>query len=156
MDNYLEKNFLEVVLSEEGSSKVWTGRHVELEASYFDGQIEHLSLDIVADTYADFDNGFLGESTPLGKAIIGCAAGDVVAYSGGKVKILSVSLTSAPPPMDAAKRREEVIKKAVNDSNRTNAIMFASSFNGKWGDYDPDSLSDPNELPDRKTTEDNP
>lgn len=122
--------------------KIWTGRHVELEVSYSDGEIERLSLDIVADASAEFEQGFLGESTPLARAIIGHTSGSVVAYQAGIVKILSVSQSISDPPLDAAKRRDEVIQKAVSDSDRTSVMLFASSFNGKWGDYDPKSLLD--------------
>jgi hypothetical protein len=41
---------------------------------------------------------------------------------------------------DLAAKRQTQFNKAVRDVERTNAINFASSFSGKWGDYDPDSL----------------
>lgn len=125
--------------------KVWPGRHVELEVQYTDGEVDRLSLDVVADSSADFDRGFLGESTPLAQAIFGQSAGSVVTYSGGKVNILSVSASQNQPPTDASLRREQTIQKAVSDSERTNQVLFASSFSGKWGDYDPDGLKEQDE-----------
>jgi len=125
--------------------KIWNGRHVELEIHYTDGETERLSLDVVSDSAADFERGFLGESTPLAKAILGQAAGSEFTYPAGRVRILSVSPSQNEPPADAAKRREETIQKAVRDSERTNQILFASSFSGKWGDYDPDSLKEDDE-----------
>lgn len=122
--------------------KIWNGRHVELELHYTDGETEHLSLEVVADSAADFDRGFLGESTPLAKAIVGHTAGETLTYAAGTVRILSVTPSQTQAPEDASKRREETIQKAVRDSDRTSQILFASSFNGKWGDYDPDSIKD--------------
>jgi hypothetical protein len=122
--------------------KIWVGRHVELEVRYEDGETERLSLDVVSDSAADFERGFLGESTPLAKAILGQAAGSDAAYPGGTVRVLAVSPSQNAAPTDAAKRREETIQKAVRDSERTNQVLFASSFSGKWGDYDPDGLKE--------------
>jgi hypothetical protein len=34
------------------------------------------------------------------------------------------------------------MRKAIHDANQTSAILFASSMNSKWGDYDPDGLKD--------------
>ena len=129
--------------------KIWVGRHAELEVRYEDGETERLSLDVVSDSAADFERGFLGESTPLAKAILGQAAGSEAAYPGGRVRILSVMPSQNTAPADAAKRREETIQKAVRDSERTNQVLFASSFSGKWGDYDPDGLKEEDE-PDKK------
>jgi hypothetical protein len=127
-------------MPKDANLKVWTGRHVELEVHYSDGEVEHLSLDVVADTAADFARGFLGESTPLAKAILGCSPAETVTYSGGTVRILTVALSQNQPPEDAAKKREETIQKAVRDSDNTSQTLFASSYNGKWGDYDPDTI----------------
>jgi len=38
-----------------------------------------------------------------------------------------------------------VLAKALNDAERTNAQMFAASFSGKWGGYDPDGVEEWNE-----------
>jgi hypothetical protein len=120
--------------------KAQTGAQVEIELLGESGQPERLSFDIVPDRSADFSRGFLGESTPLAKAILGHPAGSVVPYQAEDithVRILSVKPSRQAPPKDIAARREETIRKAVEDSDRTNAMIFASSFSGKWGDYDP-------------------
>jgi len=125
--------------------KAWSGRHVELELKYETGEVERLSLDIVPDASADFDAGFLGESTPLGKAIYGQMAGSKVSYQAGdrvEVRILSVTAEVKEREGDRAAEREQTIRKAVADSDRTSAIIYASSVNNKWGDYDPDSLKE--------------
>ncbi len=128
--------------------KVWSGRHVELELKYQTAERERLSLDVVADKSADFDHGFLGESTPLAKAIMGRQAGEVVPYRAGdivEVRILSVSAELSAQPEDLSQRREETERKAIRRSDHTSAVIYASSMNSKWGDYDPDGLKDEEE-----------
>ncbi len=123
--------------------KVWAGRHVELELKYATSEVERLSLDVVPDNAADFDRGFLGESTPLAKAILGKLAGETIAYRAGdivSVRILSVSETLSGQPEDLSERRQEVERKAVRDSDHTSVVMYASSMNSKWGDYDPEKI----------------
>ena len=125
--------------------KIWTGRHVTLDLKYENGEVERLELDVVADNTADFDKGFLGESTPLAKAILGKSAGMVVPYRAGdivEVRIVAVTGELSGQPEDQSTRREKTIRKAISDSDRTNAIIYASSMNSKWGDYDPDGLKE--------------
>ena len=122
------------------------GTHVELELLLQQDEVERLTFDLVPDESADFARGFLGIGTPLAQAIYRRAAGSVVPYRVGdarSIRILSVTRAESAPPEDVARRRQETIQKAVDQSDRTNAMMFASSFSGKWGDYDPASLDDP-------------
>jgi hypothetical protein len=128
--------------------KVWAGRHVELELRYDTSELERMSLDVVPDTAADFERGFLGESSPLAKAIMGKAAGGVVPYKAGdivEVRILSVTAELSAQPPDLSERREGVTRKAIRHSDHTNAVIYASSMNSKWGDYDPDGLKEEDE-----------
>jgi len=116
---------------------------VELELSDNSGVVDRLSVDIVSDRSADFKAGFLGESTPLARTILDQPAGRTVQYRVGDlqtVRILSVSPSQAQADENAAARRQEAIQRAVAESDRTNAILFASSFSGKWGDYDPQGI----------------
>ena len=131
------------------SLKAGVGMHVDLVLITETGT-EPLAVDIVPDSSADFARGFLGEGTPLAQAIQGKAAGNTVPYHAGDihtVKILSVQPSTSLPPPDVAERREATIRKAVDESDRTNAIIFASSFSGKWGDYDPDGIGKTWEKP---------
>lgn len=125
--------------------KAWAGRHVDLELTYEGGEVERLSLDIVPNAAADFERGFLGEDTPLGKAIYGQTAGSAVTYQAGdrvRVRILSVTAQVKEQEGDRAAEREEKLRKAKDDSDRTSILMYASSTNNKWGDLDPDSLGE--------------
>jgi hypothetical protein len=54
----------------------------------------------------------------------------------------------AGKPVDLTARRQETHRKAVRHSDQTNLIIFASSVNNKWGDYDPGVIQD--DEPDEK------
>ena len=123
--------------------RVQIGAHVELELIDEQGGCEPLAVDIVKAQAADLAQGFLGANTPLAKAIRGQAAGSEVEYTMGdirRVRIVSVTPSQAVAPADANERREAVIQKALSAAQRTNAEIFASSFSGKWGDYDPQGM----------------
>lgn len=114
------------------------GSAVIVELIDQDGHVEPLTLVIVAERAADFDQGFLGENAPLARAILGQFVGSVVPYVMGDIRQVHivqaqrVDLTAE----DTAARRAAVLDKAREDAARTNAEMFAASFSGKWGNYD--------------------
>ena len=117
--------------------------HVEIELVYRSGETEKLAFDIVPDQQADFSSGFLGESTPLAQSILDNPVGETVPYLTEDilaVRILSVGAIASTPTDEAAARRAESIRKAEQASARTSAMIFASSFSGKWGDYDPGGI----------------
>ena len=127
---------------------VQTGVHVELELIDDQGGREPLSVDIVKAQSADLAQGFLGANTPLARAIRGQTAGSEVPYTMGdirQVRIVSIAPSRTTAPADAQARREAVLQKALDDAERTNAEIFASSFSGKWGDYDPQGMAGWNE-----------
>ncbi len=118
------------------------GLLIQVELTFEDGT-ERLEFVIVPDEQADFSAGFLGAGTPLAQSILGKQVDSLVPYSVGdarSVRILSISKTDKTPPKDAAARREERLRQAIEQSDRTNAMIFASSFSGKWGDYDPQGI----------------
>ncbi len=124
--------------------RVQIGAHVELELIDDQGRAEPLAVDIVKAQAADLAQGFLGANTPLARAIRGQAAGGEVEYTMGdirRVRVVRVTLSQAVAPADAKERRESIIQKALSDAERTNAEIFASSFSGKWGDYDPQGMA---------------
>jgi hypothetical protein len=127
----------------DASPPVKAGTHVLLDLIDESGSRERLELDVVADTAADFDSGLLGIGTPLGKAIAGRRAGTTAPYNRGDlraVEIVSVRPSAAPPPGDAAERRQAALDKAAQEIAKTNAQIFASTFEGKWGGYNPEGM----------------
>ncbi len=79
---------------------------------------------------------------------MGRQAGEVVPYRAGdivEVRILSVSAELSAQPEDLSQRREEAERKAIRHSDYTSAVIYASSMNSKWGDYDPGALKDEDE-----------
>ena len=117
--------------------------HVEIEMSDSWGETEKLAFDIVPDIQADYYAGYLGESTPLAKAILGCRAGNVVIYKAGedtcKVRILSIQPVTGKPGGEADARRAAV-QQAREQIAKTDAMIFASTVEGKWGEYEINSL----------------
>lgn len=127
------------------SLRVRVGRRVQVVLIHQDASEESLTLDIVADAAADFERGLLGAGTPLGKALAGRRGGAVIDYRAGdlrQVRVLDVTRSPASLDLDAAARRQEIIDKAVSESDRTNALNFASSFSSKWGGYEPAGIED--------------
>jgi hypothetical protein len=132
--------------SSETPPTVQPGLCVQVEITYqpeAELEKERLEFVIVPDELADYPAGFLGQGTPLAQAILGEPVGRVVPYFTGdalSVTILSASPTSRAPSPDTASRRQERYRQALDQSNRTDAMIFASSFSGKWGDYDPQGI----------------
>ncbi|RPI87139.1 MAG: hypothetical protein EHM41_06015 [Chloroflexi bacterium] len=130
--------------SPKNTQRAGVGKHIILELVTASGS-ERLEFDIVPNAYADFDKGFLGDGTPLAKTIEGLLAGQAAPYHVDDVKLVRVILVEparSTLPKEIADRREETYRKAVEQSDRTNAMIFASSFSGKWGDYDPTGFVD--------------
>ena len=122
---------------------VATGTHVAVELLDASGGSERLEFDIVPDAAADLARGFLGEGTPLARAIQGKVAGSDLPYKQAdivRVRIVSVAPASSAPDAEAAQQQDAVVRKAVEEAERMAAILFASSFSGKWGDYDPEGM----------------
>jgi hypothetical protein len=134
---------------------VYTGNKIEVELIDTHGDRERLAVQIVPDAFADLARGYLGEGTPLCQAIYGQPVGAEIDYAMGdvlKVRLLAVTPTDEGPDKGVAVRREATLRKAVDQSDRTNAILFASSFNGKWGDYDPAGLVEEDEKDEDSST----
>ena len=138
---------------ESNSLLVSNGCRVEINLLDRDGKRERLSFTIVPDESADFANGFLGESTPLAQIIMGEKSGIVIPYLKDDIfaiEILSVTPSTIKPPDDIAEKRQAMMEKTIREVEHTNAVVFASSFSGKWGDYDPDSLPEVNKQNEEK------
>jgi Transcription elongation factor, GreA/GreB, C-term len=130
-------------LPKDSPAAVTAGMRVEVELVSRGGKTERRALTIVPDAQADFNAGFLGEGTPLAKAILGQTVGSLVPYPVADmraVKVLSASASGQAPPDEAAARREAVLREAAEKSEFTSAQIYATSADTKWGDYDADSL----------------
>jgi len=107
------------------------------------GKKERLRFVIVPDEAADFTQGYLGENTPLAKVLLGEHPGNIIPYLKDdifSIEVLAVTKSTHKPPKDVAEKRQAMMKKTMREVEDTNAMVFASSFSGKWGDYDPDSI----------------
>jgi len=125
--------------------QVGIGTRIEVELIDQEGNREPMTFDLVRENRANIEQGLLGENTPLAKAIRGKFVGNTIPYKMGdicRVQIISVRPSEMKAPADAEERRQQVLKKALNDAERTNADMFASSFSGKWGDYNTDDMAE--------------
>jgi hypothetical protein len=119
-------------------------RHSKVQVELIDlsGVVEQAIFTLVVAKQADFNSGLLDENTPLGRALIGHQAGDVIPYAVGdlkEVRILSVERggTVGVSP-DAAEKRRETVRKAEVQSEIINQLNFATASGSKWGDYDVD------------------
>jgi hypothetical protein len=139
------------------SEPITLGCQVEIVLADRAGNQEHLEVVIVPDSASDYSQGYLSENAPLARAILGEHAGSIIPYLKDdilSIEILSVAKANQQPPMDAAEQRKARMIKTVREVEDTSAIVFASSFSGKWGDYDPDSIQsqrDPEESTEDKT-----
>jgi hypothetical protein len=127
-------------MAQENSLVLALGTHVEVELVDESGAREPLAFDLVSDERADFANGFLGSGTPLAQAILGKAAGELVACQLGdvvEVRIVKVSEAVRVQAEDVAAKRQAVIQQAVAESERISDMVFALAVGSKWGDYDP-------------------
>src|SRR5688572_15372691 len=125
-------------MSDNKRAQVGQDSHVVVELIDDQGNSERIEFDLVADNAADFTLGRLGVNTPLGKAIRGKFAGSTVNYTVGdirQVRIIHVTPLQAPATDDATARRQAILDEARRKAERTNSDMFASSYSGKWGDY---------------------
>jgi len=132
-------------MNDQTRTQVGQDCHVEVELIDEQNNPERLEFDLVSEEAADFANGLLSVNSPLGKAIRGKFVGSLVDYAMGdirKVRIISVRPVQSKASNDAAERRQAILDEALRKAERTNADMFASSYSGKWGDYNTDNTTD--------------
>jgi hypothetical protein len=83
----------------------------------------------------------------LGKAIRGKSVGNIVKYVQGDIRqlrILNITPLQSKATDDADARRQAILDEARRKAERTNTEMFASSYDGKWGDYTTDGMTGEN------------
>ena len=123
---------------------VQPGSHVLVELLDASGETQQLEFDLVPEESADFSRGYLGLTTPLAQAILDQPTGAIIPYQQAdilQVHILSITPSASLPLAGLAQQREEAARKALQQIQRTDAMIFASSFSGKWGNYDPDGIA---------------
>ncbi len=128
---------------EHDADLIVVGSQVEIDLIDRTGKRERLKVVIVKDESADFSQGYLSEMTTLAKALLGERKGITIPYLKDDIlgiEILAVTKPTNEPTRDAAEKRKAMMKKTQQEVEDTNAMIFASSFSGKWGDYDPDSI----------------
>ncbi len=133
--------------------KIMVGCQVEVNLQDREGKKEKLTFLIVPPEAADFAHGYLGANTPIAQALIGETVGVTIPYLKDdiySIEILSVKKSGVIAPNNASERREASLRKATQEVADTNAAVFASSFSGKWGDYDPDSIRKDNKKEDKE------
>ena len=126
---------------EESSFPILLGYHVEVELVDFAGESERREFTIVAEKQADFRTGLLGENSPLGRALLGRRAGEVIPYIVGdlrEVRILAVSKVYEPISGESAEKRRATVQEAANQSEIISQLIFATARGSKWGEYDVD------------------
>lgn len=119
-------------------AQVGIGCRVEIELIDQQGNREPLTFTLVRAEAADPDQELIGANTPLAKAILGKAVGRMVPYKMGDIQSVRIVSVQPAPKVDTAElaaQREAVLQKALAAAERTNAEMFAASYDGKWGDY---------------------
>ena len=138
-------------------------RHSKVLVELIDGSgaAEQVTLTLVESKQADFKSGLLDENAPLGRALIGHRAGEIVPYAIGdlkEVRILSVE-RSEIVPLDAAEKRRQTVRTAEAQAEIINQLNFATASGSKWGDYDVDvkklmeqrQAKEDNETPNEKS-----
>lgn len=103
------------------------------------GEAEKRAFTLVTAREADFKSGLLDENTPLGQALLGHHAGEVLQYEVGDlraVRILGVESGQGDVSPEAARKRRAAVRKAEAQSEITNQMIFATASGSKWGDYD--------------------
>jgi transcription elongation GreA/GreB family factor len=122
-------------------SQVGIGTMVVIELISASGEREPMSVRIVNDQAADYDAGLIGANTPLAKALLGKFVDTTVPYGMGDIKaihIVEIFKPAEQAPADGASRRQASYDEALRKAERTNAEMFASSYDSKWGGYELD------------------
>jgi hypothetical protein len=146
-------------MEKDNLKRVEIGYHIEVELIYRSGEVENLEFDLVPDQLADYQAGFLSASAPLGRAILREKVGTLVPYFTEDiqaVKILSISKTTHMVNTDATTRRNVSLQKTLDQIEYRDAVLFASSADTKWGDYDADGLNFDNWISPKDKTEEDP
>ena len=135
------------------SPPIGLGVHAVLELVSRSGETEELAVDIVPDAAADIDAGLLGVGAPLAKAVLGKRAGSRAPYTAGDlaaVRVLRVTWADEEAARLSAERRQAAQERTAREIAKTAAATFASTFEGKWGGYNPDGMEHWDQFEEKK------
>ena len=135
------------------SPPIGLGVHAVLELVSRSGETEELAVDIVPDAAADIDAGLLGVGAPLAKAVLGKRAGSRAPYTAGDlaaVHVLRVTWADEEAARLSAERRQAAQERTAREVAKTAAATFASTFEGKWGGYNPDGMEHWDQFEEKK------
>jgi hypothetical protein len=104
------------------------------------GETERREFTLVSEQQADFKAGLLGESTPLGRALLGRRPGEAIPYRVGDLREVQIVAVEAGvgTSSEAADKRRAAVQKAKDQSEITSQMIFATARGSKWGEYDVD------------------
>ena len=125
--------------AQEASQTVVLHSRVLVELVDTAGEVEERTFTLVSARQADFRSGLLDENTPLGLALLGKRAGEVIPYALGdlrEVRVLAVESGAQDVSAEAAQKRRAAVRKAEAQSEITSQMIFASASGSKWGDYE--------------------
>jgi hypothetical protein len=120
-------------------SRIWLNSRVLVELVDISGEADRREFTIVTAEQADFKSGLLDENTPLGQALLGHHAGEVLPYRVGdlkEVRVLSVESLEDTVSSEAAEKRRAAVQQAAAQSEITNQMIFSTASGSKWGEYD--------------------
>lgn len=122
------------------------GDEVGFELILRNGSKEQLIFTIVEDNYSDVEKGYLSNHSPIAVLLLGEKVGSIIPYFTDEtigIEILSLR-NSTHPPSEITHQRRKRMGEIFNQIEFRDAVLFASSVNTKWGNYDPDALSHQN------------
>ncbi len=108
------------------------------------GNRERLTYDIVPDSQADSDSGFLSASAPIAQAVLGETAGSLIPYFTAELQaihLLEINPSTRQPNKANAQQKAAQHQETLHQLQYRDALLFAASANTKWGSYDPDGLN---------------
>ncbi len=132
-------------MADRARKQIGVGSRVSVELVNANGTGEPYMFVLAPDEGADITADLISTESPLGQAVRGRFEGDVVPYAMGdvrSVRIIAVADAELTIDSDAAERRQAVLDEARRKAERTNAELFASSYSGKWGDYNTDEVDE--------------
>ncbi|MBN2385787.1 MAG: GreA/GreB family elongation factor [Anaerolineales bacterium] len=121
--------------------KIERNSQVLVELVDASGEAEQRQFTLVASEQADLRSGLLDEMAPLGQALLGRCAGEVLPYRQGdlrQVRILRVEQGEDSVSAEAAEKRRAAVQQAEAQSEITSQMIFANASGSKWGAYDVD------------------